>query len=448
MDVQNRINEIRNEIAITDVEGLMPKNHLLRKAEKAIDWNRIYDILEPYYCKDNGRPCCDPVVLVKMVFIQHIYGIKSLRQTVQDSEVNIAYRWFLGLGFYSVIPHFSTISYAFRHRFTAETIEEIFTLILERAYQKGYLRTDNIFIDSTHIKANANKKKFSRLAAEQQAKVYADELRREIDEDREEHDKKPLKDNDDDENPPIKEVKVSTVDPDCGVFHKGEHKIEMAYLAHTACDKNNFILDFELTAANVHDSTVFDKVYDKVTKRFDNIEIVAVDAGYKTPWICKKIIDDGRIPSMPYKRPMEKTGFFRPHEYVYDEYYDCIICPENQILKYSTTNRDGYKEFKSDPDICRNCPSRGKCTNSKNFQKVFNRHVWQDYLDFAEDVRHSPIGKESYALRSQTIERVFADAKEKHAMRYTFYRGLSQVTNWVRLKYAAMNLKKLAVWAW
>ena len=74
--------------------------------------------------------------------------------------------------------------------------------------------------------------------------------------------------------------------------------------------------------------------------------------------------------------------------------------------------------------------------------------MWQDYLDFAEDVRHSPLGKESYALRSQTIERVFADAKEKHAMRYTFYRGLSQVANWVRLKYAAMNLKKLAVWAW
>lgn len=202
------------------------------------------------------------------------------------------------------------------------------------------------------------------------------------------------------------------------------------------------------TAANVHDSTVFDKVYDKVIKRFENVEVVAVDAGYKTPWICKKIIDDGRIPSMPYKRPMGKTGFFRPHEYVYDEHYDCVICPENQILKYSTTNRDGYKEFKSNPDIRKNCQSRSRCTNSKSFQKVFNRHVWQGYLDFAEDVRHSPLGKESYALRSQTIERVFADAKEKHAMRYTFYRGLSQVTNWIRLKYAAMNLKKLAVWAW
>ena len=50
--------------------------------------------------------------------------------------------------------------------------------------------------------------------------------------------------------------------------------------------------------------------------------------------------------------------------------------------------------------------------------------------------------------RKQTIERVFADAKEKHAMRYTQYRGLAQVSKWVRLKFAAMNLKKLAFWKW
>jgi len=31
-------------------------------------------------------------------------------------------------------------------------------------------------------------------------------------------------------------------------------------------------------------------------------------------------------------------------------------------------------------------------------------------------------------------------------MRYTQYRGLAQVSNWVRLKFAAMNLKKLAIW--
>ena len=53
-----------------------------------------------------------------------------------------------------------------------------------------------------------------------------------------------------------------------------------------------------------------------------------------------------------------------------------------------------------------------------------------------------------YAMRKETIERVFADAKENHAMRYTHHRGLARVTGWVRLKYVAMNLKKLANWSW
>ena len=56
--------------------------------------------------------------------------------------------------------------------------------------------------------------------------------------------------------------------------------------------------------------------------------------------------------------------------------------------------------------------------------------------------------KELYQLRKEKIERVFADAKEKHGMRYTQYRGLAQVTNWSKLKFAAMNLKKLATWKW
>ena len=66
----------------------------------------------------------------------------------------------------------------------------------------------------------------------------------------------------------------------------------------------------------------------------------------------------------------------------------------------------------------------------------------------AEEVRHMAVYKELYRLRKEKIERVFADAKEKHGMRYTQYRGLAQVTKWVKLKFAAMNLKKLATWKW
>lgn len=115
-------------------------------------------------------------------------------------------------------------------------------------------------------------------------------------------------------------------------------------------------------------------------------------------------------------------------------------------MKYSTTNRDGYREYKSDPLICVGCPMKSKCTNSKNSQKVVTRHVWEEYIEKAEDIRHTVEGKELYSLRSQTIERVFADSKEKHFMRYTYLRGLAKIKMETTLIFACMNLKKLAKW--
>ena len=46
---------------------------------------------------------------------------------------------------------------------------------------------------------------------------------------------------------------------------------------------------------------------------------------------------------------------------------------------------------------------------------------WQESLDLVEQLRKTERGKELYAMRKETIERVFADAKEKHAMRYTHH---------------------------
>ena len=59
--------------------------------------------------------------------------------------------------------------------------------------------------------------------------------------------------------------------------------------------------------------------------------MIVADAGYKTPAIARQLLKDRIEPLFPYKRPMTKEGFFKKYEYVYDEYYDCYICPENQI---------------------------------------------------------------------------------------------------------------------
>ena len=69
-------------------------------------------------------------------------------------------------------------------------------------------------------------------------------------------------------------------------------------------------------------------------------------------------------------------------------------------------------------------------------------------FDIVEQLRKTERGKQIYKLRKESIERVFGDAKEKHAMRYTHHRGLARVSHWGKLKFAAMNLKKLANWLW
>ena len=82
----------RREPVITDLDALVPKEHLPRKIEKVMDYEWLYQRLNRYYCHDNGRLGTDPVVVIKMVLIQHLFGISSLRQTHREIQVNLAYR--------------------------------------------------------------------------------------------------------------------------------------------------------------------------------------------------------------------------------------------------------------------------------------------------------------------------------------------------------------------
>ena len=170
----------RKEVVITDIEMLVPAEHLLRKIEKVMDYEWLYEKLEGYYCHDKGRPGIDPVVLIKMVLLQHLYGIPSLRQTWREIQVNVAYRWFLGYGLLEQIPHFATVSYAFCKRFPPELSEEIFAHILTKALNNRMVEPSEIFIDGTHIKASANKKKYQKEQVAKTAKVYARQLLEEV----------------------------------------------------------------------------------------------------------------------------------------------------------------------------------------------------------------------------------------------------------------------------
>lgn len=459
MLTKNDSKDKSTQIQMISLEQLVPEDHLLRKIDRYVDFDFIYDLVEPTYCTDNGRPSIDPVTLIKIPIIQYLYGIKSMRQTISDIEVNMAYRWFLGLDFHDAVPHFTTFGKNYKRRFEGtDLFEQIFQNILLQCMKCKVINTETVFVDATHIKAAANRKKAKKiLVAKRQARFYDEQLKEEINNDRIAHGKKPLKEKQEDEaeddwdkhDPPappawqeeMKEQKCSETDPESGWFHKGEHKEVFAYAVQTACDENGWILDYTVHPGNEHDSRTFPALYEKLRKL--PIKTMVMDAGYKIPAIAKLLLDEGKTPLFPYKRPMTKKGFFRKHEYVYDEYYDCYLCPNQQRLSYSTTNREGYREYKSNGAICESCPYLSQCTQSANHVKLVSRHIWESYMEACEDIRHGLGMKELYGKRKETIERNFGTAKEHHGMRYTQQVGKEKMLMKVGLTFACINMKKL-----
>ncbi|WP_421663038.1 IS1182 family transposase [Lysinibacillus telephonicus] len=443
---KNQINE-RDQIEMITIEELVPKDHLVRKLESAIDYSFIYPLVEPLYSK-LGRPSVDPVVLIKMTFVQYVFGIRSMRQTIKEIETNMAYRWFLGFGFHSEVPHFSTFGKNYERRFQdTDIFEQIFYRILKEIADKGLLSADHVFIDSTHVKASANKRKFEKKMVRKETRAYEAKLQEELNQDRIDHGKKPFPP-DKFEKEEIKEIKESTTDPESGYYVKDERTKQFAYSFHAAADRYGFILGSIVTPGNVHDSHMLQPLVEKVIEKVKKPLAVAADAAYKTPAITKFLFEHDIQPALPYTRPKTKDGFLRKHEYVYDEYYDCYLCPEGQVLKYTTTTKDGKRQYKSNPTQCVNCPLLTQCTSSKDHRKIIERHIWAHHVEEADHLRHQSDIKQIYARRKETIERVFADAKEKHGMRWTTLRGIKKLSMQAMLTFAAMNLKKLANWTW
>lgn len=457
MAMTNRNNEKHDCPIMCTLDELVPQDHLVRTLESAIDWKFIYPLVESLYSK-LGRRSIDPVVLFKMIFINYVFGINSMRKTCEEIKVNIAYRWFLGLNIHEEVPNYSTWSKNYQRRYKDSKIfDQIFNHIIKHGIDNGFIDTVTVFGDGTHRKANANSRRATDKEVEIISKSYEDELLKEINEERTKNGKKPFETLDkkeyafDEETgeevelKKTKHIKESMTDPECGLFHKGEKQKCFAYTHMTICDGHGYVLFNKVAPGNMHDSAIFSEIYDELISRYPDIKNICLDAGFNTSPICHQILSSGKTPFLPYKRPMTKKGFFKKYEYVYDEHLDVYICPNEKDLHYVTTNREGYRIYKSNPKDCEGCPFLLQCTKSKNHEKVITRHVWEPYKEEANHIRHTDEWKKIYPQRKETIERVFADAKENHGMRFTRLKGLERNQHESLIIFSCHNLKKLGL---
>ena len=434
-------------LEIVTLDQLVPADHLLRKVDAHVDFSFIHDLTAPLYCAGNGRPPLDPTLMFKALFVGYLFGVRSERQLVREIEVNVAYRWFLGLKLTDPVFDASTLSQNRRRRYQDASIaQSIFDRIVEQAMADGLVDGMTLYTDSTHLKANANKNKYDLAMVAKSRAAYWDALDAAINEDRAAHGKKPLAGKP--REPEVKQTKVSRVDPDAGYMAREDKPKGFFYLDHRTVDgKVGIITDTHATPASVHDSVPYLERLDRQRQRFAlNVRTVGLDAGYATNAIAKGLEERDIKGVVGYRRPRRPpAGVMGRGAFVYEPEQDRYRCPQGQTLTYTHTDREGLRKYKSDPSICSACSSRPSCTKSTAAEREVTRHVWQDARDRSDAYRLTVWGKLVYARRKETVERSFADAKQLFGHRYARFRGLIQVRCQCLLAAAAQNIKKIAL---
>ena len=369
---------------IVNLESMIPENHFLRVIEKYFDWNFIYEEVEKQYSVF-GRPSIDPVVLFKAHILKFLFHEDSLRRTYENLKYNNLYRWFIGYNINEEVPDHSTYSQNYKRKFCnleKDILQTVFDKVINLLVEYDCIDMTAVYIDSTHTKAYANKKKNHIETVKVEAKKYQKELELEIalkglkeedlsNEEYLEEVERIVKCNEEVNTEEVvgeKEVIVSDVDKDAGMLYKSDKEKMFAYNTSVICDNNNYILTVDTNPSNMYDSVSFYQSFENLSNHFDisNIKYFVGDAAYITPHICKTIIDLEMIPAFPYTRLGYRKGYFKKYEFVYDEYNDIYICPnEKNLIPTGNINKDGYIVYKANPCDCAICPFKEQCTKSK-----------------------------------------------------------------------------------
>ena len=420
---------IQSEILMTTMEEIVPKDSLFRKIDKYIDFTFIYDKVKNLYCENNGRPSIDPVILFKIVFIQALDGIKSMRQTCKKIKVDAEYRWFLGIPFGQDTPHFSTFSKNYERRFKESDIfEEIFVGIVNHAIKYNLVDGTTFYTDSTHKKANANKNKYD----DKIVKVVKERrkwLEEEINEKRIKQGRKPFEYKDETEE---KHIKVSITDQESRYYHRDNKEKGFMYLDHrTVDDKCNIIVDAYVTKGNVHDSGPFIERAEYIKNKFRfELKKYAVDSGYLTLDIKKYFIDNNIFGVFGYRRYGTPQSRKEKSKFKYDKELDIYYEKETgEVLEYKgLVDKNEYKTY-----------------INLDKTKLIRRHIHEEWNELFRNNRLSKEGKELYQKRKGHVKRSFANSKQNHRYRYAMYKVVKRNQHYTWVICATQNIKNIAI---
>jgi len=423
-----------------DLEDMVPDDHLLRRIDAALDVSWLRGEMTAHY-SHLGCPSVCPELMVRMLLVGYCYSIRSERRLCQEVKVNLAYRWFCGLGLEDKVPHHSTFSVNRHGRFReSDILRKVFEQVVCGCMTAGLVGGEGFAVDASVIEADASR--FQRVKGAEVDWTDAQRARRPVQEYLAALES---------ENPPInpkqKPKAMSPSDPSAAWTTRGRHKVMFGYSLNYLIDmEGSVILDVEATPTRISkevDAT--ETMVKRVEQRFAlKPKHLAGDVAYGTGEMLGWLVEHDIDPHIPVwdQSEVAADGKFVRADFTYDKDRDLYICPGGKQLKTSGTVHDGitikYIAKRSD---CAICPLKPNCTSGRE------RRISRDLNEEARDSTRAVMETEAYAVsrgERKKIEALFGEAKHILSMVRLRLRGLTGAKDEFLLTATVQNLKRLA----
>ena len=441
--MMGRLNQDQGQLFYSfNLEEVVPSDHQVRGIAAVLDLSWLHGELSPHY-SSTGRPSIDPALIIRMLILGYIFAIRSERALCREVQVNLAYRWFCGLGLEDKVPDHSAFTRARNERFRdGDILRRVFERVVGTCIDAGFVGGEGFAVDASLIEADANKcrsipgdkwdKDIAPTTATRAVKDYLANL-----------------DNEAYGAASAKAPKfVAPSDPAAQWTGAQKSKAIFAYADNYLIDvKFGIIMDVEasraIRQAEVGASrTMIQRTEDRFGIKPDWL---AGDTAYGSAANLGWLVDEKDIePHIPIiDKSNRDDGTFSRSDFVYDPNRDVYVCPAGHDLR--TTGRVNYDDayrYLTSLAICRDCPLKGRCC-PKSPQRKITRSIHEPARDVARDIATTDAYEQTRRDRKK-VEMLFAHLKRILRLGRLRLRGPSGAQDEFTLAAIAQNLRRLA----
>jgi transposase len=432
------------------LESHVPQDHLLRSIDRFVDLGGIREHLRPYY-SETGRPSIDTELMIRMLIIGYCMGIRSERRLCEEVHLNLAYRWFCGIGLEGAVPDHSTFSKNRHGRFRdSDLLRALFETTVARCIKEGLVGGDGFATDASLIKADANRQRSAEGSQEVDWKALAT-TRRSVREYLDTLDHAAWGAATD-----VQPKFVSRSDP--AAQWTGAHKGHafFAYATNYLIDLDHaIIVDVEASRAIRQAEvgatrTMIERAQDRFGLCPDRL---AADSAYGSAEMLNWLVNEQGIePHIPVFDKSERTdGTFSRSDFTYDQQVDAYICPAGKQLRQrqrvyktprSLVDEDGMMRYRASKLDCEPCSLKERCCPNTPARKI-PRSIHEGARDIARAIATTDAYVISRRERKK-VEMLFAHLKRILKLDRLRLRGPMGARDEFHLAAAAQNLRKLA----